>query len=376
MKLILDVIDNVVRRVQRVEDSVINNVTTQSPYYHDNDMGNGYAVSLRKKDLLIAKGRNVNILVLPDGDIGAYYGKWYDQNTGVFSIIQDSNEDREKMNAFSQAKYRIKSEDANLYPDAVQMEEIKNVLGNAMYLTGLDKILKYEELSDVEKTFMESKLDQLSVQTRYILINQIANNINIGVDRMSIVEQWWGKLFGTPYELKARSAIAAAYVVCRNYKKAVSIYDAVMVSLSLSEPQKEEIRSKITDIGRGEELFDVAFDCYQKAKGTIHTLEEAGRLMYDEQGAAKTLAEHDTINGKYAAVLKKNREQSVAWCNQALTQLDSFDRIASGLCKVDIGPRVEVLRAKCNGRIGRILNKQELIDKASTMLNNPKAEKF
>jgi len=376
MKLILDVIDGVVRRVQRVDDSVISAVTPNYPYYSENDSGNGYAVSLRKRDLSISKGKDAEILVITDGDPNDYILKLYDKKKKNFKLAHSNDGERKKFVYISKAKYRIASEDANLYPNQSQSQEMETVLGSGFYATNLDKILKYVEIADEDKAYIELKLDQMSEETRHIIINQVANNIVISSDRMPMVSRWWGKLVGTPHELKGRTAIAAAYVVCTNYKMAVSTYDSILSSMDISNSKKKEITDIIKDIGRGEDLFDDAISIYQEAEARVREIENLNSLLSYEIVRSATKEQFRASHDKYDGVISSKSKEVIELCNQALSKIDEFDKVTSGMCKIDIGAKAVVLRAKLDGKMGRLTGSNDLIEKARTALSNPKGEKF
>ena len=376
MKLILDVVDGIIKRVQRADDSVISSVTTEYPYYSENDAGNGYAVSLRKRDLLISRGKDAEVLVLPDGDPNEYIFKSYDKKKKHFKLAHSNDEERNKFVSISKAKYRIASEDANLYPNQDQSQEMETVLGSGFYAPNLDKILKYVEIADEDKAYIELKLGQMSVETRHIIINQVANNIVISSDRMPMVSRWWGKLIGTPHELKGRTAIAAAYVVCTNYKMAVATYDSILSSMDLLQPKKKEITDVIKDIGRGEGLFDEAISIYQESDAKARDIDNLQSLLSYEIVKSSTKEQFKASHDKYDVMIASKSKEVIALCNQALSKLDEFDKVTSGMCKIDIGAKAVVLRAKLNGKIGRLTGNNDLIKKARIALSNPRGEKF
>jgi len=321
MSLLIEIRNDRVCRASIMEDNTKDRCLSEYPYCPDNDPTNIYASALRKMDYRKSQGEKYEIVISPDGTPEDYMLKKYSNGEFIEDRFDNIN-DRKKDLAMSRGTHVIRPQRNSLIPN---IDEIDDKIGAGTFKYYLSKITSYEDFSNAELSFIESKLPQFSEDTRNLIIYQIANSLkggickNPGPYRKDNALYWWSKLIGTDMEISAWSAIAGIYVQHREYGDAMDIYKELEKRTDLNEYYRNIIEERIDAIGSGLEFV------------------------------------------KEAEEEKNNPDR-------AIELLDEFEEKATGLCYLNNKAKALNLRGVCYGKIGRECGEINLIKYAAGLI--------
>ena len=330
MKLVLYLIENVVRNIRKIDDAVVSNVTDNYPYNKNDDPTNPYAKALRIRDDKIKDGYDdVSVMVVSDGNPDDYLLKLY-ENGDFVNENNETDSERLKRAGMIRAQHSIKRysstgktrgdwvkvldiDDCKYNKKAVPDEgECKTVYGVDEWLRIKNMIIKRDE-NILEKHIwvaIESGFRSLSEECRHNLKYHIAycmtiisecnamknNGKSIDEKYVKAVSYWWSKFIDTDLHIRAISEIASAYVKAGDGDKATDLYEELLKEDCLTDRDREEIDDRIRHIGRGNMVVLLAEKKY-----------EAG----DYDAARRFVEKFDKIASGRMLVFNKSRIENI-----------------------------------------------------------------
>lgn len=288
MKLVLYLIENIVRNIRRMDDAIMNNVTNSYPYNKEDDPTNPYAKSLRIRDDKIKEGyEDVSIMVVPDGDPDDYLLKLYKDN----KFSNDNNEidsERLKRAGMIRAQHSIGRyssagkargdwlkvldlDDSKYNKETIPNEvECESAYGADKWNNIKNMIIKRDEeiLDKHHWVDIENGFRNLSEECKHNLKYHMAYCMTIIAEHTAMknngkaiddkyvkaVSYWWSKFISTDLHIRAVSEIASSYVKAADGDKATDLYEELLKHDKLTGKDVDEINDRIQHIGRGNNL--------------------------------------------------------------------------------------------------------------------------
>lgn len=274
MKLILELIDNIVTHAKLVSDDIMDKVICVPPYRSDDGLGNAYARALRQRDYRIKRGYLAEVLLIDSDDPEKYLFKSYKDN--IF-INLESEEKR-----LHRVRYYFSVFSPFYFYDKAPIYISKKALDNIFDVDGANAIMykfrTHNEFSTDEFNVLNNGLERMTIENKMSLTYGIAYlykmmSIDEGKKGHSshilplanensvlkeIAIEWYNRLAGTPMEIEGKTEIASIYARSNREDDAVYMYKSILNDYSMSYWLEKEISKKIHYLGYGRKIIEQA----------------------------------------------------------------------------------------------------------------------
>ena len=280
-KLLLIIKEGIVTYARIFNASWIEKTNPVFPYRNNDAPGNPYARALRLRDHNMKRGISVEVLVLDKDDVRNYYYKRYNSVTKEFSLVGETEEERQTRIDEIDTFFGLDQEDYDaidyMKPD---YSVYSGDVSEEMYDGLRTKVRLHEMFSDEEYAEIESVLTGISSIKREraiytiaahhsrVCIDPVVGKVPVDRDQVhikatkDIAIEWWNKLIGTKHEKKALLEMARIYSWSGEEDKAVEIYKDMSKGFGSSSEEKKMLRKRIDILGTGRDLFDDAQELY------------------------------------------------------------------------------------------------------------------
>ena len=274
MKLMLELIDNVVTHAKLVSDDIMNKVVCAPPYRSDDGLGNAYARALRQKDYRIKRGYFSDVMLLGEDDPEKYLFKLYKNKM----FVNQENEEkrlhsvRYYFSVFSPFYFHDK---ASIY---IGERVLDDVFGVDNANTIMYKFRTHKKFSEDEFNILNDGLRRMNLENKMSLVYGIAylykmmaldesskghsSHIlplaNENTELKKIAIEWYYNLAGTFMEIEGKTEIASIYARSNMEDDAVDIYKSILDDYSMSYWLIKEIKKKIHYLGYGRRIIEQA----------------------------------------------------------------------------------------------------------------------
>ena len=325
-KLLLIVKEGIVTYARTFDSLWIEKTNPVFPYRNNDAPGNPYARALRLRDHNINRGTQVEVLVLDEDDVRNYYYKRYNSVTKEFSLINETEEERQIRIDEIDTFFGLDQEDYDtidyMKPD---YSVYSDYVSEGMYDGLRTKVRLHEMFSDAEYAEIESKLLGVNSTKREraiytiaahqsrVCIDPVVGKVPLDRDQAHIKAtkdkaiEWWGKLIGTQHEKKALLEIARIYSWSEEEDKAVEIYKDMTKGSGLSSDEKKTLRKRIDILGTGRDLFSAAQELYDSGDydGCVKAIE---KFESKATGAVKVFLRYKANELKGLCVIEQAKQ--------------------------------------------------------------------
>ena len=276
-KLLLIVKKGIVVYARLFDSAWIDQTNPVFPYRNNDAPGNPYARALRLRDHNIRRGTPVEVLVLDEDDIRDYYYKRYDPVNQSFSLVNETEEQRQTRIDDIDTFFGLEQEDYDgieyMKPDYSVYEEY---ISEERYDRLRTKVRTHEMFDEEEFTAVEDGISGLAADKKNRAIYTIAAHQSrvcidpvvgkLPVDRdqehieatKDVTIEWWNRLIGTVHEKKALMEMARVHSWSSEEAEAVEIYTDMLERPDMSDEEKESVTTRIGVLGSGRDVFDEA----------------------------------------------------------------------------------------------------------------------
>jgi len=322
-KLLLIIKEDIVVYARLFDAAWIEKTSPVFPYRNNDAPGNPYARALRLRDHNIKRGTPVEVLVLDEDDIRKYYYKRYNAVTKEFSLINETEEERQTRIDDIDTFFGLEQEDYDgieyMKPD---YSVYQDVISEDMYDKLRTRVRKHEMFSDDEFNAIEAALPQLdgdrknraiytiAAHQSRVCIDPIVGKIPVDRGQEHIKEtrataiKWWFKLMRSSHEKKALMEIARIYSWSEEESKAVDVYRDMLNRADVSAEEKESIRRRIEVLGSGRDIFDEAQSLYDNGSYD-ECISKVDEFSDKSSGAVKTFLRQKANNLKGLCLIEQ-----------------------------------------------------------------------